>query len=154
MWVASTMVCSIVGFYVLWGVSTILMVRKKKRLLLNYEEAQVVVASMVLATLLFGGFIVLLWEIMNNKKKNMKKRLPPTDHHISTLKSPSNISGATSHIDGHHGEEKNVLGGHQRITTTSPTPCYTSPWCGTLQFGSRPSWTGSYSSHVYFIVPS
>ena len=146
MWVASTMVCSIVGFYVLWGVSTMLMVRKKKRLLLNYEEAQVVVASMLLATLLFGGFIVLLWDITNNKKKN--KRLPPTHQDISTCKSPTNISVA-SHMDGDHGKDSKFLGSHQCITTISPTTCHTSPWCGTLQFGCRPPWTGSYTPHVH-----
>lgn len=60
-WVATTIIASILGFYVLWGLSNVFIVKNPESNFPNYNRTHLVVASMVLGTTVFGGMIVLAW---------------------------------------------------------------------------------------------
>lgn len=86
MWVAFTMIASIIGYYILWGLSNIFFVKNPESVFPNYSRAHLVLASMILGTTLFGGTIVLAWRSHTKQHHHHHhlKRPPPLPSTSST----------------------------------------------------------------------
>eukprot|EP00250_Pteridium_aquilinum_P019524 c24466_g1_i1 orf=499-2991(-) len=75
-WVVSVIITSILGFYVLWGLSNVFIVKHPESTFPNYNRAHLVVTSMVLGITVFGGMVVLAW--WSHLKLHRKKLNYPT----------------------------------------------------------------------------
>lgn len=174
-WVASTIIASIIGFYVLWGLSNVFIVRKPDSNFPNYNRAHLVVASMVLGTTVFGGMIVLAWWF--HLKQRRQHSSPPltsissvdsentsgsffstssgTSTQLTTLNSTNTLRQVVTIADtvsSGHQEELN-LNKPQATTVTiengngsvSSLAAHGSPWNGSLQSGCRPRWNDIFN---------
>ncbi|KAI5084359.1 hypothetical protein GOP47_0000528 [Adiantum capillus-veneris] len=77
LWVACTMITSILGYYILWGLSNVLIIKKTESAFPNYNRAHLVLASMILGTFVFGGTIVLAWWYSQLKQRQQPQNFPP-----------------------------------------------------------------------------
>ncbi|MCO5559201.1 hypothetical protein L7F22_012796 [Adiantum nelumboides] len=125
LWVSSVTLASLVGFYVLWGLSNVLIVRQYDADFTNYNRTHVLTACMILGTVLFGGIPTSIWWLklkMHHKSKSAPAKVgimngSPDNGHLY-------IPDHTSTKD----EENMGLITHG------------SPWHGTLQLFCRPAW--------------
>ncbi|KAH7296649.1 hypothetical protein KP509_26G032700 [Ceratopteris richardii] len=62
-WLACIVIASITGYYILWGLSNVFLIKTPKASFPNYNRAHLVLVSMILGTVVFGGFFVLIWHL-------------------------------------------------------------------------------------------
>ena len=125
-WVASTTIASIVGYFVLSGLTNTYIIKSYNHTISNYNRAHLVVAYIFLATTIFGGFIVLMWFMSTLcSKKNM---LPLPESERLDIGKDMEMRERLDHIDdeacGRPIEEMSF-------------------WAGDLHFHSRPNWRGN-----------
>lgn len=156
-WVFLTILASIVGFYIIWGLSNVLLIKKYDALFPNYHRAHLVVASMVLGISVFGGMIILLW--WSQSKVSPKKgtgytgiALPSLLKVLQKPSSPNSIGGTgypnasqPSTDNQHYEPEGGLTNDIEKATSLNG-----SPWNGNLHLQSRPDWRGILTSHLIF----
>ncbi|MCO5593804.1 hypothetical protein L7F22_047822 [Adiantum nelumboides] len=135
LWVATTMVASVAGFYILWGLFNVYIVKHLRNdFPTNFTRAHIVVASMLLGTTIFGGVIVFAWYCLSrsstscshsdSRKVGIASTSPsPAPHYQSQQLQPI----VRSDMD-----EENVLAA--------------SPWSGTIHLGVRPNWSDVFNA--------
>eukprot|EP00250_Pteridium_aquilinum_P020333 c24786_g1_i1 orf=522-2951(+) len=149
-WVVLTIFASIVGFYIIWGLSNVLLVKNYEAPFPNYHRAHLVLASIALGTTAFGGMIILLWwsplKVSPTKDNGFAAekadcvlwsifKAPKKSPSTNNIGSDQNVAHLSS--DNHHQELQESLtndiedaGSHNE-----------SPWNGNLHLQSRPQWT-------------
>ncbi|MCO5551016.1 hypothetical protein L7F22_004511 [Adiantum nelumboides] len=160
LWVACTMIASILGYYILWGLSNILIIRKTESSFPNYNRAHLVLASMVLGTTIFGGMIVLAWQWhLKQWQRHLNSPLPlPSTSSVDSEKTryDSFLSTSSGTSTAASAPSSTSLGA-TLLTTDKPEAvmiavgnhdsglnslaAYGSPWIGSVQLGCRPHWT-------------
>lgn len=150
-WVFLTILASIVGFYIIWGLSNVLLVKKYDAPFPNFHRAHLVVASMALGISLFGGMIILLWWLqlkISPKKETGYKAITLLSFSKvpQKLSSPNSIGGYqnATHLstDNHHHELQEGLTNDIENAGSLDG----SPWNGNLHLQSRPDWREIFHS--------
>ena len=126
-WVASVTIASIVGYFVLSGLTNTYMIKSHNHDISNYNRAHLVVAYIFLGTTIFGGFIVLMWFMsILCSKKNM---LPLQESIRLDIGKNMEMHEKLDHVDdeacGRPVEEMSF-------------------WAGDLHFHTRPNWRGNW----------
>ncbi|KAI5080884.1 hypothetical protein GOP47_0004067 [Adiantum capillus-veneris] len=162
-WVAATMLASITGFYLLWGLSNLFIVKHLHRdFPTNFDRAHLLLASIILATLLFGGPLVLIWWCLSSSSKSapapstsltmLQQEIRVADDNANRPSSassyndniqqeqlqPNNMQDTLHSQVNEVGDNNNiVLFNRDEENNIEPTA---SPWKGTLHLGVRPAW--------------
>ncbi|MCO5557877.1 hypothetical protein L7F22_011449 [Adiantum nelumboides] len=91
-WIASITIFSMLGYFVLSGLSNIYIVKHATDEFPNYNRAHMVVVCMVLGVFLFGGAVLMVWSFFI-KKATQGNALSPQSNESSPRSSPANNTG-------------------------------------------------------------
>ncbi|KAI5065856.1 hypothetical protein GOP47_0018480 [Adiantum capillus-veneris] len=138
-WVAATILASMAGFYILWGLSNVYIVKHLRNdFPTNFTRAHIVVASMILGTTIFGGVIVLAWWLSSTKASS--SATPPDSRKVGIA------SNSPSPAPPHHDQVAHQLQPIVRTHLDEENIAAASPWSGTLRLGVRPLWSDIFNA--------
>ncbi|KAI5070347.1 hypothetical protein GOP47_0014690 [Adiantum capillus-veneris] len=124
-WIASITILSILGYFVLSGLSYLYIVKTTNGPFPNYSRAHMVVGCMLLGILLFGGGVLMIWSYYTKRLTQAKESyLDQTKGNNSRNSSPNVYLGQLELYD----QEANVDSTRR------------SPWNGDLHLSCRPNW--------------
>ncbi|MCO5554825.1 hypothetical protein L7F22_008360 [Adiantum nelumboides] len=121
-WIASITISSMLGYFVLSGLSNLYIVKHPNDPFPNYNRAHMVVVCMLLGVFLFGGAVLMIWSFFINKAVQVNA-LSLHSNGNSTPSSPANYNG-----QDFYDNEANAHGKRA------------SPWNGDLHLSYRPNW--------------
>ncbi|KAH7404965.1 hypothetical protein KP509_15G051300 [Ceratopteris richardii] len=133
-WVAATMLASIAGFYISWGLSNVYIVKNiRNNFPTNYNRAHIVIGCIIFGTFLLGGPVVMLWWLMGKRlsvsspSPNLRKVNIATASPLETQAQEYYCATETD-IDQESSEQQCL------------------PWNGKLHIGDRPVWSDIFDS--------